>query len=130
MKRKERWQESFEALGDALTRLEEALELPLDKHGIVIDATIQRFEFTFELFWKTLKKFLYKEGLDAKTPREILQSAYQLKWIHNEKLWLNMLNDRNETSHIYDEAMAKRIYKNIKTYFPVLKKAYTFLNEK
>jgi nucleotidyltransferase substrate binding protein (TIGR01987 family) len=38
--------------------------------------------------------------------------------------WLSMLDDRNETSHIYDEAMAKRIYKNIKTYLPLLKQAY------
>lgn len=129
MKRNPR-KESYDALGEALDRLTEALSIPLDKNGIVIDATIQRFEFTFELFWKTLKKFLFKEGIDVKTPRETLQTAYQLKWIHHEKHWLNMLNDRNETSHIYDEAMAKRIYKNIKTYLPILKEAYNFLSEK
>lgn len=125
--KKKPWQESFEALGDALERLEEALKTPLDKHGIVIDATIQRFEFTFELFWKTLKKFLLKEGVEAKTPRETLQTAYQLEWINDESIWLTMLNDRNETSHIYDEAMAKRIYKNIAGYLPLLKKTYSFL---
>jgi nucleotidyltransferase substrate binding protein (TIGR01987 family) len=79
MMKKKPWKESFEALGDALDRLEEALEISLDKNGIVIDATIQRFEFTFELFWKTLKKFMYREGIEVKTPRETLQTAYQLK---------------------------------------------------
>lgn len=128
--KKNPWKESFNALGDALDRLEEALDMTPDKHGIVFDATIQRFEFTFELFWKTLKRFLLKEGIEVKTPRETLQMAYQLKWIHHEKKWLNMLNDRNETSHIYDEAMAKRIYKNIKTYLPLLKETYALMNEK
>lgn len=127
--KKKPWEESFEALGDALNRLEEALNIPPDKHGIVIDATIQRFEFTFELFWKTTMKFLYREGIEVKTPRATLQTAYQLKWINNEKQWLTMLNDRNETSHIYDEAMAKRIYKNIKAYFPILKEAYSKISE-
>lgn len=44
------WKESFESLGDALSRLEEAINLPLDDRRIILDATIQRFEFTFELF--------------------------------------------------------------------------------
>ncbi|MCE5294240.1 MAG: nucleotidyltransferase substrate binding protein [Chlamydiales bacterium] len=123
------WQASFEALGDALERLEEALKIPLDTHGIVVDATIQRFEFTFELFWKTLKKFMYREGLEVKTPRETLQTAYQLKWIDDEEKWLAMLNDRNETSHIYDEAMAKRIYENIKSYMPLFKATYDHLDK-
>lgn len=128
--KKKPWKESFEALGDALNRLEEALEIPLDKHRIVIDASIQRFEFTFELFWKTLKKILRTEGIEATTPRETLQTAYQLKWIHHEKNWLNMLNDRNETSHIYDEAMATKIYQNIRIYLPLLKETYSLLSKK
>lgn len=88
------------------------------------------FEFTFELFWKTTKKFLQREGVEVKTPRETLQTAYQLSWIHDEKKWLTMLNDRNETSHIYDQAMAKRIYKNIKTYLSPLKEAYEALSSR
>jgi nucleotidyltransferase substrate binding protein (TIGR01987 family) len=127
--KKNPWKESFQSLGEALDRLEEALAMTPDEHQILVDATIQRFEFTFELFWKTLKRFLQKEGIDTATPRETLQRAYQIKWIHNEQQWLNMLNDRNSTSHIYDEEMAKLIYKRIKGYFPLLKEAYLFLTQ-
>jgi nucleotidyltransferase substrate binding protein (TIGR01987 family) len=127
--KKNPWEESFDSLGDALDRLEEVLAMTPDKNQVIIDATIQRFEFTFELFWKTLKRFLRKEGIEAATPRETLQKAYQLKWIHNEKQWLCMLNDRNSTSHVYDENMAKQIYKRIKGYFPLLREAYILLSK-
>lgn len=89
------WKESFESLGEALTRLEEVLAMPLDEKRIVLDATIQRFEFTFELFWKTLKRFLLVEGIETRSPRETLKKAYQIKWLDDEQLWLNMLHDRN-----------------------------------
>lgn len=124
------WKESFEALGDALERLEEVIDMPLDDRRIIADATIQRFEFTFELFWKTLKRVLLQEGIDAKTPKETLQKAFQLKWIDSEELWINMLRDRNETSHIYDEEKAKEIFEHIKVYFPSLKSAYELLSSK
>lgn len=121
------WKESFQSLGDALDRLQEVLDMPLDEHRVVLDATIQRFEFTFELFWKTLKRFLYLEGVETKSPRETLKMAYQLKWLNDEQLWLNMLRDRNETSHVYDEDKAKEIYNKIKQYYPHLRSIYQFL---
>jgi nucleotidyltransferase substrate binding protein (TIGR01987 family) len=124
------WKESFESLGDALNRLEEALKMTPDEHQIVIDATIQRFEFTFELFWKTLKRFILLEGIETKTPRETLETAYRLKWIQDEKLWIQMLKDRNETSHIYDKDMATEIYKRIKNYSSVLNETYSLMEAK
>ncbi len=124
------WKESFESLGDAINRLEEVLKMTPDEHQIVMDATIQRFEFTFELFWKTLKRFLFVEGIDVKTPRETLEMAYQLKWINDEKLWLNMLKDRNEIPHIYNDGLVKDIYDRIRKYVHVLKEVYVFLGSK
>jgi len=114
----------MKSLGDALTRLEEALAIPLDQGRVAIDVTIHRFEFTFELFWKTLKRFLSAEGIEVRSPRETLQKAYQLKWIDNEQLWLNMMRDRNETSHVYDEGKAHKIYDHIRKYTVVLREAY------
>lgn len=124
------WKESIESLGEALEILGEALEMPLDEKGLVLDATIHRFKFTIELFWKTLKRFIYVEGMEAKSPKETLQMAYKMKWIDDEQLWLNMLNDRNETSHIYDEEKAKEIDGRIKTYYPALKSTYSLLEKK
>lgn len=61
-----------------------------DSQRIVIDATIQQFECTFELFWETLKRCLNEEGIDVKTPRESLQRAFQVGWIDDEAYWIQM----------------------------------------
>ncbi|MCD6311454.1 MAG: nucleotidyltransferase substrate binding protein [Elusimicrobia bacterium] len=103
---------SLKKLKDAFSRLEESAEIAsseLEKDGV-----IQRFEFTFELLWKALKIFLEKEGIICKTPRECLKQAFKINWINDEKTFLNMLEDRNETSHIYDKATAEKIFGRIK----------------
>lgn len=123
------YQETLKTFGDALERLHEILLRPAESDEIILDATIQRFEFVVELCWKTLKKFLWREGLEANTPKEILRKAYAAKWISDEKLWLKMLEDRNLTSHTYKEALALEIYQHIKSYYPELKKAYDFLTK-
>jgi nucleotidyltransferase substrate binding protein (TIGR01987 family) len=113
-------------LGNALSRLEEALGVP-ETNSLAIDGTVQRFEFVYELFWKTFKSLLELEGVETTTPKEALQKAYQSHWLADEASWLQMLKDRNETSHIYNESTAKRIYNNIKNYFPEMKRTYEFL---
>lgn len=116
-------QQSMLNLENALTRLKEALAVPQDS-PLAIDGTIQRFEFTFELFWKTLKKFLAQEGIDANTPRDILRKAYSINWLDDEEAWLNMLRDRNETANIYDAEHAQEIYTNIKKNYPIMEKTF------
>ena len=96
----------------ALQRLEEAsIEFRKeDSSDIVRDALIQRFEFTYELAWKTIKVFLEDIGIpDKNSPKAVIKEAYSQKIIENEKEWLLMLNDRNMTSHIYKEEMAEEI---------------------
>ena len=66
-------------------------------------------------------------GILTNTPKEALKKAYAANWLHNETAWLQMLKDRNETSHVYNEEKAKEIYQHIKEYFPELKKTYEFL---
>ena len=94
---------------------------------LVIDGTIQRFEFTLELTWKTLKRQLEAEGIKAATPRETLKQACQAGWLDDEDAWLQMLRDRDGTSHIYDEAAARRIYDSIRAHYPVLRAAFETL---
>lgn len=109
--------QNIENLGDALQRLGDALK-KRRKNKLEIDGTIQRFEFTIELYWKTLKRALEEQNIKVLTPKETLQKAFQLGWLMDEMAWLQMMKDRNETSHVYDQAVANRIYKNIKGYFP------------
>lgn len=106
----------------ATERLAEAvaehLAAPTDT---VRDGVIQRFEFTFELSWKALKEYMKDQGstADLQFPKQVLKEAYAAKLISNEAVWLEMLSDRNTTSHIYDDKMAARIALNIeKKYLP------------
>lgn len=116
-------------LGNALVRLKEVLAMPLDTMGIVRDSTIQRFEMVIELYWKTFKHLLEEQKVEVAFPKQALQKAYQAKWITEEKPWLDMLTDRNETSHIYDENRAQKIYERIKGYYPILEQTYARLLE-
>lgn len=125
------WKDSFYTLGRAIDRLKDVLDHPqLDEMDYLRDATIQRFEFTIELFWKILKKVLFHEKVESTTPRDTLSKAYQYNLIDNEKIWLNMLDDRNNTSHAYKEAEAKIIFEHIKSYFPIFQNTYLSLKEK
>ncbi len=125
-----RWRQNFEDLGEALLRLKEILDAPLDKHRFIIDGTIQRFEFCIELFWKNLKNFVEMEGKEALSPKQALSQAFSLKWLDNEKLWLGMLNDRNITSHTYKKFKADEVYAHIKLYYPEMQRTYDKLKEK
>ena len=106
------------SLGAAVARLEAALAQP--KTEWTRDAAIQRFEFSFELAWKAVSAFARSEGLEARSPREALRVAHRLAWIDDESLWLRMLDDRNRTSHIYNEAVAEEIFARLGPYASAL----------
>lgn len=114
---------AFEKTKKALLRFDEVVQMPLDAQRMIIDATIQWFEFSIELFWKLLKVLLASEGVETGTPKTVLQQAFIAQYIRDEKLWLAMLADRNETSHTYNEGLALTIYTHIKEqYNPLLQK--------
>lgn len=119
-----RYEKSFENLGNALSRLETVLNEPLDKNDYVLDATIHRFEFVIELYWKALKHLLAHSGRLTELPKQTLQEAYAANWLSNESEWLNMLKDRNQTSHTYKHELALQVYDRIKQYCPEMRKTY------
>ena len=122
---------AFSKLNDALSALETVIKLPPDPDRIVIDATIQRFEFSFELFWLLLKEVIRSKGIkDVSFPRDVLSAAFSHNLISNEDVWLNMLSDRNKTSHTYDKELADIIYNDIKSYFPIMKSSFADLKSK
>lgn len=95
----------------ALKRLGEALKEP--RGPLFVDAVIQRFEFTFELAWKSTKVALKQQGIEANSPREVIKQAFKVGIIENGDGWLGMLDDRNLSSHVYDEDQAQKIENNI-----------------
>lgn len=82
---------------------------------IVIDGVLHRFEFTFELAWKTIKDYLEYLGFINKTgsPREIIQNGYKQGIIKDGEKWIKMMLSRNSLSHIYDEKTSREIYECI-----------------
>ena len=113
----------------AVKRLDEAMHE--QGYALSLDGAIQRFEFTFETAWKALRKFLLVEGQECATPRDCIKKAFQAGYLTEEQIWLNMLKDRNASSHLYDEAEAKRIYESIGCqYLPALKKLEEYLRGK
>jgi nucleotidyltransferase substrate binding protein (TIGR01987 family) len=122
MKQTGEYEFQVKLLSNALLRLNEALQVDAVTMPIAIDATIQRFEFTIELFWKALKKKLLQDhGIETQSPKSVLQQSYVNNIIHQESIWLAMLLDRNLTSHSYNRELALEIYQNILKYEPFLK---------
>lgn len=116
--------QSFES---ALKRLNDALRQP--KTEFTRDSAIQRFEIAFELMWKSLKAFSVSAGVPVHSPKESFRSAFQLGIVEESPLWFSMLEDRNMTTHTYDEAMAERIYSHLNGYLPLLEQALRKLRD-
>ncbi|MDP4008748.1 MAG: nucleotidyltransferase substrate binding protein [Candidatus Peregrinibacteria bacterium] len=104
----------------ALNGLEEALGMkPTD---IIRDASIQRFEFSVELAWKSTQKFLRTQNVECNSPKSCMKEAFKFGLIQDDPLWVQMMDDKNLTVHTYDEATAEKIYKRLPSYIPLLKK--------
>ncbi|MGB9975637.1 nucleotidyltransferase substrate binding protein [Thermovenabulum sp.] len=113
---RERIIERFNDFKNALQRLEEGINFE-PSNEIIIDGVIQRFEFTFELAWKLLKDILEYEGIEVKSPRSAIKEGYKAGLVSDGEAWIDMMIDRNKTSHIYDEKEAKAIYNKIKSFY-------------
>lgn len=122
-----RFEERFNELLKATERLKEVLAE--EANDITIDCTLHRFEFTFELAWKTMKDYLEYNGIveAVGSPREILKKAFENNLIEDGEQWIKMMLARNSLSHLYDEKTSREIYNEIKnTYIILIEK----LNEK
>ena len=100
----------LKTLEQALITLEEALAQSFSV--IVRDATIQRFEYTFELAWKLFRKVARIEGIEVNSPRQAIRAAYDVGLLEDIDLWFELLEDRNRTSHTYDETIASQVFES------------------
>lgn len=107
----------FMNLKKAYSRLKEVSDIYDGKNDIIRDSLIQRFEFTYELTHKTLKEFMKYLGvtLENSFPRTIFKKAFVNNLISDDTVWINLLEDRNLTSHIYNENMSDEIADRIVT---------------
>lgn len=110
----ENYRNAVTQLEDAVARYQKTPEDSLYRDGL-----IQRFEFTVELAWKSIKEYLEDQGmvLSIASPRGILKEAYAAGVLEDGELWNSILTARNLTSHVYDEATAIGIAQQICTEF-------------
>ena len=97
----------------AMKRLRVAVNSHPDANGIYLDATIQRFEFCFELAWKLMKAMLDYEGIEVSSPRGSIREVSKQSMIDSAEDWLYMLEQRNICPHVYSESIAWDIYEKI-----------------
>ena len=129
-KKEIRWKQRFTNFEKAFKVLERTVQIKqpneAEKGGLILF-----YEVCFELAWKTMKDYLESEGYIVKSPKQAIKQAFQIDLIHNGELWLTALEDRNLTSHTYDEATTNQIVKNITDkYFLLLKELYEQLKHK
>lgn len=110
-----RWEQRFQHFSKAYRRLDDARGiLAQDPDNFLLQAgLIQTYEFTFELAWKTFKNYLEWEGFTVSSPRTTFRQAYQSGYIREGETWMKALNDRNLTSHAYDDEVAAEVVRNI-----------------
>lgn len=84
------------------------------KTDIARDSAIKRFEFTFDLSWKTIKAVLEQEkGISCRSPKDCFRQAYKLGLIEYNEFWLQMTDWRNQAVHTYSEKFANSFYKKL-----------------
>ena len=117
--------QKIENYNSALAQLEQAVAIyqKSQQDALYRDGLIQRFEFTVELSWKSLKEYLEAQGfvLAASSPRAVLKDAYAAGVIQDAERWNRILTARNITSHVYDEKTADGVAAQIcNDFLPVL----------
>lgn len=102
---------SLEELSKALVSLEEALTA--EKTDIARDASIQRFEFCVELSWKSAKKVM---GTSTAAPKQVIREMAQSGFIEDVEFWLKSIDQRNLSSHTYNQKLAEEVYAFAKSF--------------
>jgi len=115
-----RWVQRFANYKRALSQLEKFIAKgqlnELEEQGL-----IQAFEYTHELAWNVLRDYLREQGnFDINGSRDATREAFKLDLIQDGDSWMDMIKDRNRTSHTYNKATADMIAKNItERFFPL-----------
>ncbi len=98
----------------AVVRLKEVLETDTS-NTLIYDAAIQRFEFTYELGWKLIKRYMEYTGIaEVNSPRSAFKEAFAAGLINRGEVWIEMIDDRNLTAHTYNEDMAIEVFNKIR----------------
>ncbi len=117
-------------LEKAYKTLDEAMKLK-NYSALEQDWTIQRFEYTIELTWKTLKKILEYEMWECNLfPKEIFKEFYKIEIVEDLEVWFQLLKERNTLSHFYSEYISNNSFVFLKENYNVIWKLIEKLKNK
>lgn len=126
-----RWKQRFQNFEKALKHLSDAMQIHnpdiIQKAGI-----IHFFEMSYELAWNMIKDYLQEQGFtDIKSPKAAIKKAFETGLIINGHTWMELMLDRNLTTHTYDEEKASEVEALIqKKYYPLLNELHTTFKQK
>jgi len=130
-----RWHQRFRNFDRAFLLLRSALEektlgefSELEREGL-----IQRFEYSYELAWKTMRDYLEESGVVVSpvTPREVIKQAFIARIVEDGQVWIDMLLHRNMLSHTYDFEKFKEVLEAVvERYLPALERLHEWLMER
>ena len=125
-----RWQQRFQNFEKAYLRLTTAIERyqKAKEDELILEGLVQTYEFTYELALNTTKDFLTHSGhSDITGSRSIIKQALQDKMVTDGHAWMDAIEDRNLTSHTYNEELAKQVVAKIcSKYFFLIEDLYKF----
>jgi nucleotidyltransferase substrate binding protein (TIGR01987 family) len=101
---------SYESVGESMES---------QQRDIMRDGVIQRFEYTFELAWKTIKRYLEMYGLekvDKLNNRDLFRAGFENGLIDDVSSWFDYLTDRNQTAQVYDQKVASEVFCSAKAF--------------
>ena len=125
-----RWEQRYANLKKALRQLQKFIDkgelTELEQQGLV-----KAFEYTYELAWNTLKDFLEYQGqTDLYGSRDVIRQAFSLQLIEDGDGWMDMLQSRNKTPHVYNEETAQEICRAVQNiYYPLFRRLNQKLGE-
>jgi len=105
---------ALERFASAVDRRKEFYEKGDD--DIYLDLAVKRFEFTYEMSWKAIKRYLDFTGIGCVSPRSCYKEAFAQGIITEEDVWLDMIEMRNLASHTYNEEEIKEIIDKLDRY--------------
>ena len=126
-----RWKQRFQNFKRAYNQLKASVEQVNELSDLEKEGMVQRFEYTFELAWKTIKDYLEAQEVDAKFPRQAIKQAFLYEIIEDGETWMDMLEQRNLMAHTYEESIFKKAVEKITNdYFPAITQVWIYFQEK
>ena len=125
-----RWKQRFDNFDMAFILLREVNDRGVETLSqLEKEGAIQRFEFAFELAWKTLKDYLEQDGVIVKpaTPRNVIKEAFAASLIDDGQVWIDMMLHRNLLSHTYNSKTFDEVLKVVtERYFAAFDQLHEF----